>query len=298
VTEVLYVPTDSGGVEHAAEGPISWSLPGVGSPGRTERPAGLRLRTPVALLGALDEVIYRAEPLGEGDADADGILEVPAAQLVSKTPWGTEAATRFALSCADHVLGDKAEVQLPDGTSLGKVVTDAQRYLDEEASVGGLGYLAGLSALWHLHRDRRDISEITFGLMAEDEANDVEALEDPAYATVVPLVDAVLAAIEALRHHALSNGGQRGEDRRVEREQHKSLDEGSDLGIASPKVTPFGNVSLGGGPPLSAFEPAWTSAREAARHARIAARDAGGVAGEQSEREWQGATLGRLLESR
>jgi len=303
MTDPLYVTTDADGVEHTADGDIVWQLPSTGATTTARADHPLVLRDSGALLEVLDEAIFRAEPVGEVTQSGDGTVHATSARLVVKTGWETESATRLALFCADHVLGNARDVPLPDGTPLGKVVSDAQRVLDELESrpgedLGYLGYLARLSALRRLHREHGELSDLALAAMVEDEKKDVEALDDPAYATVVPVIDAVLAAIEALRHHALPRSEMGREDRAEQREQHRSLEGRSELGIPTVMVTPFGSAMSGGGPKLLAHEPAWTSAREAARHARMAARDRGGQTGEMDERSWQASALASLLEPR
>lgn len=294
----LYVALDAEGIEHAAGGPIQWSLPEGGRDPITEREEGLVLYTPYGLLEVLDEVIWRAEAVGGGDVGTDGELPTHAARLVAPTRWGTEQAARFALQCAAHVLTNRADVSLPDGATLGQVVSDAEQWLDELApgSAERLGYLGRLAALWRLHREHEDLSDVALGLLSQDATNDLDALDDPAYEVVQPLLDAVLAAIEAVRHHVLPRFEMAWEDRREEREQHDDLDGRTTLrGSDQVVVTPIGNASFGGGH-LRRFEPAWTAAREAARHARREARDQRGDAGEDVERSWQAATLGGILD--
>jgi hypothetical protein len=48
-------------------------------------------------------------------------------------------------------------------------------------------------------------------------------------------------------------------------------------------------------PHLLRYDPAWTGAREAARHARSAMKDRNGADGEASELTWQAATLASIL---
>ncbi|MFZ0060266.1 MAG: hypothetical protein WAL35_09530 [Acidimicrobiales bacterium] len=300
MSEILYVALDASGVEHAAEGETTWALPGDdGEPATTEKSHGLVLRTTAALLEVLDEVIYRAEPVSGVSPIVDGAMTVSTARLTTRTPWGTEAATRFALSCAAHVLGDRADLRLPDGTTLGRVVADAQHVLDEITPdlAERLGYAARLADLWRLHRARGELGDLAFDLTLDDEAKDLDVFDDPAYETVVPVIDAVLAAIAALRHHVLPRPEEARVDRREARAEHRAPDGRSDDRPATAIVTPFGNEMVGGGPHVGRLEPAWTGAREAARHARLAVRDEKGVAGETLERNWQVATLSSLLES-
>ena len=128
----LYVATNAEGVEQTASGAVLWGLPRPGGdrilPGEvTAAPEGgeLVLYRPAALLEALDERIFVAEPVGETDDRVD-TAGARAARLTSETAWGVETAARFALDCAAHVLGAAASTALPDGSTLGDVVAEAR----------------------------------------------------------------------------------------------------------------------------------------------------------------------------
>ncbi len=154
----FYVATDSNGVEHSvAQGHVTWRLPAGDVAQATEVGRPLVLRRPDALLEVLDERIYEAEPLGDATISHDGGVSVRSARLLAQTPWDTEMATRFALDCADHLLGETGDTSLPDGTSLAKVVADARRVLDgiETTNMEHLGYLARLRALRRLRHEAR-----------------------------------------------------------------------------------------------------------------------------------------------
>jgi hypothetical protein len=298
MTEILYVSMDAAGVEHAASGDITWALPrNVSQPTTTENPHGLVLRTTSALLDVLDEAIYRAEPVGGASPIVDGTMAVASARLTSRAPWDTESATRFALACASHVLGDRSELKLPDGMTLGRIVADAQHMLDDlgPQSVEHLSRMARLSELWRLHRERGELGELAIDLTLDDEAKDLDTFDDPVYETVAPVIDAVLAAIGALRHHALPRSEEALDDVREEHEESAALEARHVRKSPTVNVTPFGSAMAGGGPHVTSDEPSWTGAREAARHARLAVRDERGAVGETEEREWQAAELSSLL---
>jgi hypothetical protein len=298
VRESFYVPVDSKGIEHSAvSGKTAWRLPADGAAHLTESDHLLVLRQPQALLDVLDEQIYRAEPSSETEPGPDGTVAVSSARLVAKTHWGTEAATRFALDCATHILRDAGDVALPDGTPLAKVIDDARQVLDGIASESKdhLGYLARIRALRRLRRDRSEVAEVSFGLLIDDEARDIDALDDAAYASVIPVTDSVLAAIEALRHHVLPEFYIDIEDTREEHEEHQNTDRLRAISNPTVVVTPFGPIEFGG-PHVLSYEPAWAGAREAARHARLAAKDRHGGQGEADERSWQATMLASILE--
>ena len=298
-SEQYYVATDAFGVENSLSGPIQWALPSEGS--ITSAPSGrlLTVRTALGLLEGLDAAIFRADPLDAAAPVGDGTLHVRSARLVSKANWDTEVATYFALSCAEHILGAAAELTLPDGTALGAVITDARATLDALApgAPEHLGYLARLSALRRLRRERAELGDISYAVLGEDDAKDLAALDDPAYATVIPIIDAVLAATEVLRHHLLLRFDASDEERVEERAQHEIVDGPTALRTPTTVVTPFGSAMVGA-TRVPSHDPAWVGAREAARHARMAAADRGGKAAEDVERAWQASTLSSLLEQR
>lgn len=296
VNERLYVPTDSKGVEHAAAGHIIWHLPIGDDVVVTRVGRALVLRQPEALLDVLDEQIYLAESLDDVKVSVDGTAVVQAARLVVQTRWDTETATRFALDCADYTLNETGDVSLPDGTFLSKVVSEARQVLDGIVSGNSdrLSYLARVHALRRLRHERTEVADLSLGLLTADEALDIDALDDPAYATVIPITDCVLVAIEALRHHVLPKPYMDIEDAREEREEHENLD--SQRSVSGPKVVFTGFGTLVSGSPFLPYEPAWTAAREAARHVCLAAKDRQGEVGEANERARQATLLASILE--
>lgn len=298
-TDHFYVATSATGVENNAGGAVPWALPVANSPTAAVSGQWLTLRTAIGLLDVLDEFIYLAEPLGEVTPSGTGTVHVRSAQLVSQANWNTEIATRFALSCAEHTLGVAGELALPDGTKLAEVITDARTLLDElePGSAQRLGYLARLSALRRLHKERAELGDVTLEVLSEDESHDLAALDDPAYTTVIPITDAVLAATEALRHHLLPSFDTTHENAKAERAQHDVVDGNVELKTPTTIVTPFGSALVGGGPHMSWYDPSWVGAREAARHSRMAALDRGGVDAENAERSWQAGTLSEFLET-
>jgi hypothetical protein len=294
--EALYVTTDADGIDRSSGEHIAWKLPDGRTPHVTESDHSLVLHLPVALLEVLDERIFQAEPTSPTKVANDGTAKVSSARLITQTPWNTGSATVFALDCAEHILGDAAGATLPDGTLLDTVLRDArQLLLDLDSSARGrLGYLARLSALRRLQRERGELGDLSLGLLSDDATHDVDAFADPAYATLLPITDAVLAAIEALRHHVLPRVYVSAEDANNEREEHALIERTTPMKTSTPIVTPFGAFETGGEHGLR-YEPSWTSAREAARHARTAARDRHGAQGETTEASWQAQRLGALL---
>jgi hypothetical protein len=258
----------------------------------------LILRRADALLEDLDERVFRAASDQGGSPNASGTLEVMTARLVAETNWNATSATKFALECARHLLDEVGDVTLADGTSLSAVLDDAERTVDDISSDGRerLDYLARVRALRRLKHARRDIAEQSLEALADDDAKDADALDDPAYEQFAPITDAVLAAIEALRHHVYPHLYLRAEDAVEERLEHSVEDRKTLYQMPKMESTGFGPVMFGGGPNIE-YDPAWTSAREAARHARMAIKDRNGSTAETAELVWQAEALERTLNS-
>ncbi len=296
VGQSLYVATDANGVEHSASGQVAWKLPVEGVAQVTDLDHPLVLRQPRSLLEVLDERIYLAESPKSVEIGADGTVSVPTAQLKELTRWNAAAATKFALDCADHLLSGVGDVSLPDGTSLAKVITDARQMLDGTASgsMEHLGRLARISALRRLSHEKAEITAVSFDELDDDGRKDIEAFDDPAYATVITVTDSVLAAIEALRHYVLPTFYSDVEDAQENREQYGIEDRQTPIPAPTMITTPLGPVMLHA-PHLLRYEPAWACAREAARHARAAMKDRNGANGVASELTWQAAALASIL---
>lgn len=298
MSDGLYVAVDREGIEHNANGDVSWDLPGATGEGRPIAPGHpLELRQPAALLDVLDELIFEAAPEDGTGACREGVLTVPSARLVRQTAWNTETATRFAIDCAAHVLGRSGEVPLPDGTTFEAVLTEARRNLDEASNVHSehLGNLARLFALHRLRRQRQELADLAIAVIADDNAQDLDALDDPAYEALEPLIDAVLAAIAALRHHSLFRLLEDEEEQSQTRAEHRLIERERPLPAPTAAVTPWGPVEVGGFR-APAYEPSWAEAREAARHARTVASNEGGPTAERAEATWQAGQLATILQ--
>jgi hypothetical protein len=292
----LYVATNAEGVEEAASGAVPWSLPRLGGdrtlPGDvTAPPEGgeLVLYRLAALLEALDERIFFAEPVGESDDRVDTV-GAQSARLTSETVWGVETAARFALDCAAHVLGEAASTALPDGSTLGDVVGEARVILDRTNPAGEerLGWLARLAALRRLRRLGSELGDVTLARLSGDLGSDLDALDDPAWTTIAACSEAVLAALEALRHLAMP---------RYVRSREDPLDEHPTDAPSTGRAiipTPWGPIVLGA-EHRSPYEPAWAAARDAAMRARESAAGDQGPATEHAERAFQADRLERIL---
>ncbi|HXZ83204.1 MAG TPA: hypothetical protein VED84_05590 [Acidimicrobiales bacterium] len=296
MAEHLYVATNAEGVERTARGEVTWNLPAVAgattSPAeRTAAPRGeLVLRRPAALLEALDERIFLAEAI-DGARDAGDTVGASTARLTAETAWGVKAAARFALECASHALDDvTAATTLPDGSSLGAVVAEARVILDRTSPAGEqrLGLLARFAALRRLRRLESELGDITLERLTEDLGADLDALDDPAWTTIAACSEAVLAALEALRHLAAP---------RYARSREEVLDEHPATAPSVPSSvlpTPWGPIALGA-EHFSPYEPAWAAARDAAARARESAADRPDPGAAASERVFQADLLERIL---
>jgi hypothetical protein len=296
VDQSLYVATDADGIEHSAAGQVAWKLPVGHEAQLTDLGHPLVLREPRALLEVLDERVYLVTPPEGVEIASNGTASVATARLTTRTPWNTAVATKFALDCADHLLSEVGDVSLPDGTSLAKVTADARQLLDGTASTSmeHLGRLARLNALRRLRHEEGAINAVTLKELDDADQKDVDAFDDPAYATAITVTDSVLAAIEALRHFVLPASFSKREEASENREQHGIEDQASPIPTPTMFVTPLGPIMLHA-PHLLPYDPAWVGAREAARHARSAMKDRQGTEGEARELTWQAAALAAVL---
>jgi hypothetical protein len=247
-----------------------------------------------ALLSCLDEVVFEAEPIGSTSEVEPGVWHADDARLVHRTPWDARGAASFALSCVEHVIGADRSVEIPGGQTLGAVLDDAKRFL-EESDGEGEGRLAKLSRLAtarRLHRSGEHIGDLARGRLGEDLAEEIAITSDPDWTLLASTVDAVLAAVEALRHVALPNYV-------TDREEAGGARDTSDGTSYVPRIytTPWGNFAIGAEhePP---YLPTSLLAREAALRARETVTDRAGEAAGNAEATWQVSLLASILEAR
>jgi len=302
----LYVATDAEGCQRLDGRAIAWPLPAEDtdpvSPGETIE-GEILLSTVQGLLGHLTERIYEAELLEPGSEDAAGAepgltIAAASARLLAPTPWSGARAARFAIACAEHVLGDAAGTELPGGTALADALAEAGAWLEEavgdDAPGGALSRVRDLALLWRLRRRGKALGDLAFIELAGDIGSDVDALEDPVWSTVAAARDAVLAAVEAVQHAVFPRLSDLESHRYEKRE--RDVDE----------VVRF----TGGRRLQPSWVPAWTAADDAAERARQAAGEAdGGEAqsgeaqsgeaqsgeAQSAEAEWQAAQLEEAL---
>ncbi|MGH9296780.1 MAG: hypothetical protein ACRDZP_02240, partial [Acidimicrobiales bacterium] len=317
--EKLFVPTDAAGTQRHDGVSTPWPLPlpsgedSGGSGGKAFAPGeviragegeSLALFDLEELVGELGQRIFVAEVVAELARDrpveavgmsvpavARATAPVAAARLVSETAWSVKTAARFALDCVDHVLLDAASVRLPSGVSFADIVTAARSHLDEGGSDGGPGEALGLVQRFsrlalarRLRRESDEVADLAFTLTVEDEAADLDAFDDPAFGAAAALRDAVLAAVEAIRHDAMPRMFE-AESARYESEALP----GAGGGIVG---SPWGSFVSGS---RRGAVPAWVAARDAADRAREVVSDDEGSEAARAERAWQGDTLASHL---
>ena len=281
-----FVATDADGLQHHEGYRRRWPLPvrkaDGWQPGAVVEPD--EHGTPVVLdagqlLDQLGECVFVAEPAGEAGA----------ARLIAGTSWSEKEAAAFALDCVEHILEivpGSADAELPDGGTLGAIIASARQYLETGAGTDAhrLGLVSRLAAARRLRRESTAIGDAAFTAAAQAEGQGVDILSDPAWETLAAARDAVLAAVEAVRHVAFPFLADR-ETRRYEaHEEHKVAE-------VDQVDTPWGRFAVGGAGPK--YAPSWVAARDAAERSRQAAADLSGPAAGEAERSWQ---VGRLVE--
>lgn len=296
----LYVPTDAGGVEYYLEQELRWPLPPgaaqagewLGSQhqlaGQRQSPSGLPLFSLDALLENLGERIFRAEVAAGSAAQArsPGVVVVESARLASETAWNAEAAARFALACAEHVLLEPDKLRLPSGRTLAELLEAAHSWLESSTGDSGLlGRIARIATARRLRRRAGEVGDLAFSVTVADEADDVDAFDDPDWEALAAARDAVLSAVEAIRHQAVPQ--------LLESENVRYAEDGGALEPPPEAVdTPWGSFVAGR---RAGIVPGWVAARDAAQRARDAATDANGKEAGDLERAWQRANLAEML---
>jgi hypothetical protein len=297
----LYVPTDVVGRQFYGDHETIWPLPTTEADGSVvpgEEAAGsatspLSLFSADGLLDELNDRIFVAvvAPAALAETRPWGVA-ADGARLVSETTWSTFAAARFALDCADHVLAmsNHDTVRLKSGESLLDVVGAAKRWLaDADAAEAGLlGRVSRIAIARRLRRSSDRVAALAFGRTVADEAVDLDAMDDPAWEAIATTRDAVLAAVDAVRHQTFPQ--------LVERESARYEEDLANASHVSPEpepiVTPWGTFLVGA---PGGIVPASVAARDAAERARQAVGDAAGRDAASAERAWQRDRLAAAL---
>lgn len=283
-----FVVTDAAGISRAGENEQRIDLDAT--PGTTAE--GLfELLDSTALVDALDEVIFQASPLGPTTEVAAGVVQTSSIQLLRRTSWGARAAASFALSCVEHVIGDDRDISIPGGHTLGSVLDDARGFLAEAGGEreGRLAQLSRLATARRLRRAGENVGDVARGRLAEDLAEEVNAVDDPAWSLLASIVDAVLATVEALRHVAFPNYVSDREEVGGERDEQIG-------GGYIPQIltTPWGPFAIGA-EHESTYVPTSHLAREAAFRARESVFGQSGEDARAAEAAWQVAQLEAIL---
>ena len=186
------------------------------------------------LLDQLGECVFVAEPVGQAGS----------ARLVAGTPWSEKQAAAFVLDCVEHILGivpGSADAELPDGGTLGAIIASARQYLDTGTGADNhkLGFVSRIAAARRLRRESTAIGDAAFTAAAQAEGQGVDILSDPAWETLAAARDAVLAAVEAVRHVAFPFLVERGTRRYEAHEEHKVAE-------VDQVDTPWGRFAVGG----------------------------------------------------
>ncbi len=297
--ERLYVATDRLGVQRGTTEERHWDL--ATGLVHADASAPVLLCTPEMLLDLLDERLFVADPgvAREGGAPG-GLYPGGGVRLAAELAWDATAAARFALDICEHAFVADRDVTLPRGRTLGEVIDEARTALADAGphNASMFGALARLSRVRHLRRSRAVVESAALGLAREDEGEDRELSEDPAWATLAALGEAVLAALEALRLAVAPRlaGAIDAEEDRIEEEDRASGTEvvGTWRDPTSAWQTPWGAVSFGG-ERIPEHPPAARCAADAAERARQAIADRAGEAAAASERAWQVERLAGLL---
>ncbi len=284
----FFVPTDADGVQFYEGERFSWPLPEPdgtggfrpGAPLRPPRGARLALRDLDSLLEDLGERIFLAEPVV-------GQPERPeSARLLGETAWSLEAAARFALDCVDHIVGGSGDLRLPNGASVSELLAEVRGFLEEgKVEKGILHSISRLALARRLRRQGDEVADVAFGFALEDEAAGEDTFADPAWTAAAALREALLSAVEAIRHRAMP---------RLTEGENVVYEEEQMAGGPAPETlsTPWGNFSGGR---RRGVVPAWVAAAEAAERARQAMADTSGEEAERGERAYQLRLLARAL---
>jgi hypothetical protein len=278
-SDAQFVPTDERGRQFRGEEATLWSLPepadelakdGQAKPGFVDDPAP----SGVTLLG-LDELL---DDLGARIFVADNTGDSPV--LAAETAWSLRAAAGFALDCAEHVLGRQEAATEEIAGTLRAVVANARKWLDEaeDTDTGLLRRFSRMAVLRRLRRQGDQVASLALDFAVDAEAADVDLFDDPKWTAVAATRDAVLAAIEAIRHDSAPHLVE------TENARYETSMTVSDDAVSATFETPWGPFHAG---LRKGVVPASVAAMEAAERARQSVGDSGGADAAAAERAWQ-----------
>lgn len=283
-----FVVTDAAGVARVGEAEQRIDLDASPAP---TIDGSFELVDAAALLDVMDEIIFEVAAVGPTVDVAPGIVHATSIRLIARTTWDVRAAASFALTCVEHVIADERDITIPGGHTLGSVLDDARGFLDEAGGEreGRLAHLSRLATARRLRREGESVGDVARGRLAEDLANEIDAMNDPEWTLLASIVDAVLATVEALRHLARPHYVTDREETGGERDENI----GSGF-VPQILTTPWGPFAIGAEHD-STYVPTSHLAREAAFRARECAFDRAGQAAKDAETEWQVAQLEAIL---
>lgn len=272
-----FVATDESGRQFHDEEVTRWALPGADSggaptPGTVTDPApsGVKLLDLDELLGELGARIFVATDAGAASGP----------QLLAETAWSLDVAARFALDCAEHVVASTSSSSAEIASTLTSVVSAARKWLDEsaDADTGLLGRYSRFAMARRLRHQGNLVGDLAFSLAIDAEAAGVDIFDDANWTAVAATRDAVLAAVEAVRHDSAPHLVQAGNAR------YEEGGAGDSEPVSATFDTPWGPFHAG---LRRGALPAWVAATEAAERARQSVGDAAGTDAAAAERAWQ-----------
>ncbi len=308
--DALFVPTDERGRQFHEQQVTIWSLPGpltvsqppsqppsqpASAPGDApargrvidQAPSGVRLLRLDDLLEELGQRIFVAEERAGGPA------------LLGETRWTLTETARFALDCARHAVAAEQLETVASATDSGTapaevvatliaVMDAARKWLDRsaDADTGLLALFSRLAIARRLRRQGDLAGDLALELAVDAEAAGIDLVDDTSWTAAAAAREAVLAAIEAVRHESAPHLIQ------SENTRYEESGSGEREPASGTFDTPWGAFRTG---LRKGVLPAWVAATEAAARARQSVRDARGAGAADAERAWQRERLLQAL---
>ncbi|MHB1508724.1 MAG: hypothetical protein ACYCST_04210 [Acidimicrobiales bacterium] len=300
--DALFVPTDERGRQFHDQEVTLWSLPGplpANPPGNppADPPAPGRVidkgPSEVRLL-CLDDLL---EELGQRIFLAEQTAGEPV--LLGETRWTLTETARFALDCATHALAadhlEVAAIATAGGNAPAEVATTliavmdaARKWLDRssDADTGLLALFSRLAIARRLRRQGDLAGDLALELAVDAEAAGIDLVDDSNWTAAAATREAVLAAIEAVRHESAPHLLQ------AENTRYEESGSSEREPTSGTFDTPWGAFRTG---LRKGVLPAWVAATEAAERARQSVSGAKGAEAAEVERAWQRERLLQAL---
>ena len=199
--------------------------------------------------------------------------------LLAETAWSLDAAAASPSTAPSTSL--RARLVLGgDRQHAPSVVTAARKWLDEsaDADTGLLGRYSRFAMARRLRHQGNLVGDLALSLAIDAEAAGVDIFDDANWTAVAATRDAVLAAVEAVRHDSAPHLVQAGNAR------YEEGGAGDSEPVSATFDTPWGPFHAG---LRRGALPAWVAATEAAERARQSVGDAAGTDAAAAERAWQ-----------